>query len=78
MIEVDLEEKRALVIAVDDGHRTTLSLQHEDGLELWRLIKEYYGTLEYGQGTDDKATEKGLFDRVMARLFPAKKGAPHG
>lgn len=74
MITIDYEEKRVLIIAVDDGHRTTLSLQHQDGLELWKQIKEYYGILEYGQGTDDKATEKGLFERIKNRLFPPPKG----
>lgn len=75
MIEVDMDENRALVIAVDDGHRTTLSLQHEDGLQLWKLIKEYYGRLEYGQDTDEQPTEKGLYERIKTKLFGPKRGA---
>lgn len=76
MLEVDMDEKRALVIAIDDGHRTTLSLQHEDGLELWRLLKEYYGQLHYGQGTDETPQEKGLFEKLLARFSPSKGKRP--
>jgi hypothetical protein len=75
MITVDMDEQRALVIAVDDGHRTTLSLAHQDGVELLQAMQEYYGRLEYGHGTDTPADKKGLLARLRERFFPHKKGA---
>lgn len=70
MIEVDLDEQRHLVIAVDGvGTRTVISLPHEDGHQLLHQLTEYYGRIEFGQGTDEQATKPGL----MARIFGRKK-----
>jgi hypothetical protein len=76
MISVDHDEQRALVIAVDDGHRTTLTLAHQDGVLLLQHLTEYYGRIEYGHGTDEPADKKGLLARLLARFFPPTPGAP--
>jgi hypothetical protein len=74
MITVDMDESRAVVIAVDDGHRTTLTLQHQDGVELLQHLTEYYGRLEYGQG-DITPDKPGLLARLKKRFFPSKEPA---
>ncbi len=71
-VEIDHTERRALVIAVDDGHRTTITLQHQDGVELFKQIQEYYGRLEFGQG-DETPDKKGLLARMIAKFLPPAK-----
>ena len=42
-IFVDHDEKKYLILVAEDGIRTTLSLQHDDGLALLRELTLYYG-----------------------------------
>lgn len=77
MIDIDMEETRQLVIIVNDGHRTTITVAHPEGIELYRKINEYYGRLEYGAGTDELPTKKGLFERLKKRFFtPSAEETP--
>ena len=44
MSKVTIEQdcQKYLQLVVQDGHRTTISLEHEDGLELLAQLKAYY------------------------------------
>lgn len=42
-IHVDHDEKKYLIIVAEDEIRTTLSIQHDDGLALLRELTLYYG-----------------------------------
>jgi len=76
VITVDHDESRMLVIAAEDGHRTTLTLGHEDGVQLLQELTEYYGRLEYGHGTDEQAKRKGLLEKLIDRFLPHKRRTP--
>lgn len=75
MITVDMDTTDSVIIVVDDGHRTTLTLAHQDGADLLNQLNEYYGRQEWGQGTDEKPDKKGLIARLRARfgLTPRRK-----
>jgi len=68
MIEVEQENKKYLTVVIDgsgetvDGHRTVISLQHEQGLELHRQLTEYYGKLE---GAKLERRRPGFFKRLF-------------
>jgi len=68
MISVDMDTKDSVIIIVDDGHRTTLTLAPQDGADLLNQLTEYYGVMEWGQGTDEKPDKKGLLARLRARF----------
>lgn len=70
MLKIDMEETRHLMLIIDDGHRTTVTLAHQDGIKLFQDIQEYYGRLQYGHGTDEKPTSKGLLARLKERFLP--------
>lgn len=70
MISVDFEERSALIIAVEDGHRTTITLAHQDGVILLQKLTEYYGQLEFGQGTDERPVQKGFISRLVKKYLP--------
>ncbi len=42
-IFLDHDERKYLILVAEDGIRTTLSLQHDDGLDLLRELTLYYG-----------------------------------
>lgn len=68
MIAVDQDEKKYLCIVIDgsgevvEGHRTVVSMQHEQGMELYRQLVEYYGRLE---GVKLDRRKAGFFKRLF-------------
>lgn len=68
MIEVDQSNHKYLCVTIDgsgelpDGHRTTISLQHEQGIELHRQLTEYYGRIE---GAKIVEKRKGLIAKLL-------------
>ena len=49
MLNVDMEETGHLVIILDDGHRTVVSMAHQDGLQLLNQLTSFYGALNVGE-----------------------------
>ena len=69
MIQVDADEKKYLCIIIDgsgevvEGHRTVVSMQHEQGIELHRQLTAYYGTLE---GAKMERRKAGFLKRLFS------------
>ena len=73
MIEVDKEERHQLVILFDaPGIRHTVRVGHEDGVDLFKQMQEYYGNIIAGQ-TDETPTKEGLLSQLKAWLLGRKK-----
>ena len=47
-VEVDASTSKYLILVFDSGHRTTVSVEHTDGLELLLQLKSYYSNIEVG------------------------------
>lgn len=63
MIETEAR-KGCFTIAVEDGHRTTLTLTDEDAVEVLIRLREHYGQPEGGLAPEKKP---GFFGRLLGR-----------
>ena len=65
MVEVDKFTMKYLIIAIEDGHRTTISLSHDDGRDLYLQLHTYYGKVE----TVIREKTESLGDKLKRRIF---------
>lgn len=73
MVNIDKEETRHLVIIVDDGHRTVLSMEHVDGLKLLSDITAFYGALNVGEAAPRNPARE---DQLAAGKAPGPRKSP--
>jgi len=58
-------QNSAFIIAVEDGHRTTITLGHDDALDLLAQMTDYYGKVEL-HTSPAEGKRKGFFGRIFS------------
>jgi len=66
-VDVDNSTTKYLVLVFESGHRTTVSLDHTEGLELSIKLREYYGNIEVG-AIKAESEKKTLLNTLWRRL----------
>ena len=77
-VEIDKDEGRYLTIVFETGHRITISLDHNDGMELHSQLAEYYGKIEMNNGNMEVKTERFEMQEKKPGIFKRIWGAIHG
>jgi hypothetical protein len=65
MVEVDRYTLKYLIIAIEDSHRTMLSLSHDDGRDLYLQLQDYYGKIE----TVARPKSEGFIKKLLRRAI---------